>query len=190
MIRDISQDFLIALGANQPSDLGSPLVTLQAAIAALAEQGVVIRKISKFYETPCFPVGAGPDYVNAALHVSAAMTPRRMLDILHDVEARFGRLRTQRWASRTVDMDLLACGQIVLPSAEMQDQWRSLSLEAQQKAVPGDLILPHPRIQDRSFVLVPLADVAPDWVHPRTGKTVRQMLDALPQEDVSTVRPI
>jgi 2-amino-4-hydroxy-6-hydroxymethyldihydropteridine diphosphokinase len=109
---------------------------------------------------------------------------------LHVVEARFGRERAQRWGMRTLDIDLLAMGDSVLPDPETQDRWRLLPPEDQIRATPDQLILPHPRLQDRAFVLVPLADVAPDWVHPRTGLSVRQMLAALPAEDRDAVTPL
>jgi 2-amino-4-hydroxy-6-hydroxymethyldihydropteridine diphosphokinase len=109
---------------------------------------------------------------------------------LHAVEARFGRKRAQRWGMRTLDIDLLAMGDSVLPDAATQDRWRLLPSEAQIGSTPDQLILPHPRMQDRAFVLVPLADVAPDWVHPRTGLSVRQMLAALPAEDRDAVTPL
>lgn len=91
---------------------------------------------------------------------------------------------------RTLDIDLLAMGDSVLPDAETQDRWRLLPMEQQVRATPDRLILPHPRLQDRAFVLVPLADVAPDWVHPRTGQSVRAMLAALPTEDRDAVKPL
>jgi 2-amino-4-hydroxy-6-hydroxymethyldihydropteridine diphosphokinase len=81
-------------------------------------------------------------------------------------------------------------GDSVLPDAATQDRWRLLPSEAQIGSTPDQLILPHPRMQDRAFVLVPLADVAPDWVHPRTGLSVRQMLAALPAEDRDAVTPL
>lgn len=91
---------------------------------------------------------------------------------------------------RTLDIDLVALGDSVLPDADTQDAWRSMPPEVQARSAPDRLILPHPRLQDRAFVLVPLADVAPDWVHPRTGQTVAQMLAALPAADVAEVKPL
>jgi 2-amino-4-hydroxy-6-hydroxymethyldihydropteridine diphosphokinase len=80
-----------------------------------------------------------------------------------------------------VDIDLIAHGQDIAPSRAVFDQWQALSLEEQQQKWPQELILPHPRLQDRAFVLVPMAEVAPDWVHPVFGKTTLEMLNALPE---------
>jgi 2-amino-4-hydroxy-6-hydroxymethyldihydropteridine diphosphokinase len=183
---------LVAFGANLPFDGDLPAETLWKATSALSGEGLTLLALSRFFATPCFPAGAGPDYVNAAavLQVGAEDDLASILARLHGVEARFGRKRAQRWGMRTLDIDLLAMGDSVLPDAETQDRWRLLPAEAQLRATPDQLILPHPRLQDRAFVLVPLADVAPDWVHPRTGLTVRQMLAALPPADREAVKPL
>jgi 2-amino-4-hydroxy-6-hydroxymethyldihydropteridine diphosphokinase len=187
-----SPQFLVALGANLPFDGSPPAETLARAVAALAEEGVTLLGLSRFFATPCFPAGAGPDYVNAAalLQTGDADDLASILGSLHAVEARFGRKRAQRWGMRTLDIDLLAVGDSVQPDAETQDRWREMPPDAQIATTPDRLILPHPRIQDRAFVLVPLADIAPDWVHPRTGLSVRQMLAALPAEDRDAVKPL
>jgi 2-amino-4-hydroxy-6-hydroxymethyldihydropteridine diphosphokinase len=187
-----STQLLIAFGANLPFDGSSPAETILKSITALSEEGVTLLRLSRLYATPCFPVGAGPDYVNAA----AVLQGRQSDDLastmarLHAAEARFGRQRQQRWGVRTLDIDLLAAGDSVLPDAATQDRWRLMLPDAQIRITPDRLILPHPRLQDRAFVLVPLADVAPDWVHPRTGLTVRQMLEALPKADRDAVKPL
>ena len=185
-------DVLVALGANSPFGGGGPAETIRKAVAALGRQGLEIVALSRFFATPCFPVGAGPDYVNAAavLAVDGKDDLTSLMALLHVVEAEFGRKRVQRWGMRTLDIDLLAVGQSVLPDAEAQARWRSLPLAEQIASTPDRLILPHPRMQDRAFVLVPLADVAPDWVHPLTGQSVRQMLEALPAADRDAVKPL
>ena len=183
---------LIALGANLPFEGDPPGVTLRKAVDALADEGLAVHAVSRFFGTPCFPAGAGPDYVNAAavIGLDAGADLGSVLDRLHAVEARFGRQRLQRWGMRTLDIDLLAVGDSVLPDAATQDQWRGLPASDQIAAAPDRLILPHPRLQDRAFVLVPLADIAPDWVHPRLGLSVRQMLAALPAADRDAVKPL
>ncbi len=183
---------LVAFGANLPFAGDPPEVTLQRALKALLEEGLSVLAVSRFYATPCFPAGAGPDYVNAAAVLDAGPEddPASVLARLHRIETQFGRRRDIRWGMRTLDIDLLAMGDSVLPDAATQDTWRDLVPETQVRAAPDRLILPHPRLQDRAFVLVPLADVAPDWVHPRTGMTVRQMMDALPKADRDAVKPL
>lgn len=181
---------LVAVGGNVTSSVGSPFEIVHAGIDALqtrwGQNGGPIR-VSGFYQTPAFPVGAGPDFVNAACSFYCEDTPQVVLDALHDIEAEFDRKRTHRWGARTLDLDLIAHGAAVLPDTATFDHWFDLELSAQTTTAPKTLILPHPRVQDRSFVLVPLADVAPDWVHPRTGQTVSQMLAARPAEERETV---
>ncbi|MGQ0564051.1 MAG: 2-amino-4-hydroxy-6-hydroxymethyldihydropteridine diphosphokinase [Gemmobacter sp.] len=183
---------LVALGANLPHDGRTPAQTLTAAIAALPGEGLAVARASRLYATPCFPAGAGPDYVNAAisLRVDPGMTARDVLAALHRVEARFGRARMDRWGMRTLDLDLLAMGQTVLPDAQTAAHWRDLPPVQQIAITPDRLILPHPRLQDRAFVLVPLADVTPRWRHPTLGLTVAQMLRRLPAADRGGVKPL
>ena len=192
MIAKKNLQTLVALGANLPFAGDAPAETLRKAVAALAGQGVEVLAFSRIFATPCFPAGAGPDYVNAAaaLKIADQGDLASILARLHAVEAAFGRKRVQRWGMRTLDIDLLAVGDSVVPDAATQARWRDLPLQAQIGATPDQLILPHPRLQDRAFVLVPLADVAPGWVHPLTGLTVRQMLAALPAADRDAVKPL
>jgi 2-amino-4-hydroxy-6-hydroxymethyldihydropteridine diphosphokinase len=179
------QRALVALGANLPFEGQSPAETLRMALTSLVAKGCDIVAVSPFYRTPCFPAGAGPDYVNAAcvLRISAESSPQSVLETLHKVENSFGRKRDQRWGMRTLDLDLIAFGDSVVPDATTQDAWRNLPVEEQKREAPDQLILPHPRLQDRTFVLVPMADVAGDWWHPLLGKTVSEMLTALPEAD-------
>ena len=172
---------LIALGSNLDFSGDGPLVVLDQAFEALELQGFVIRSRSRFYDTPAFPAGAGPNFVNAAAVLESDFEPRDVLRRLHAVEEQMGRMRAERWGARTLDLDLIAVGQNVLPDPKAHKYWRELPSDAQQEIAPSELILPHPRLAERGFVLVPLLDVAPDWVHPITKLTVRQMHDALPQ---------
>jgi len=183
---------LVAFGANLDFGEMSPKSTILAAIAELDRLGLPVLQLSKLYQTPCFPAGAGPDYVNAAAVVTLRhnQSAADILACLHVVEARFGRERTQRWGMRTLDIDLLALGDSVLPDLATYLHWQRLPAEDQRRAAPDQLILPHPRLADRAFVLVPLADVAASWCHPVTGLTVAQMLAALPAADRAEVIPL
>ena len=185
---------LVAFGANLRFGNLSPDTTIIAAIAALGEAGVFVNQLSGLYQTPCFPAGTGPDYINAAASVTLRNehSAAGILAVLHSVEAVFGRQRQQRWGMRTLDIDLLALDDLILPDLATHDHWRRLEADSQRTTAPDQLVLPHPRLQDRAFVLVPLADVAPDWRHPVLGQTVLQMLAALPQSDrdaIVTLKP-
>ncbi len=181
---------LVAAGSNQNLGETSPASTLEGAIAALGFRTGVIRAVSSYFETPCFPAGAGPDFVNAAFIWECDLDAQGILDVLHEVEKDAGRERKVRWGQRTLDLDLIAVGETVLPDARTQQQWMDQPLDVQMRAAPDQLILPHPRMHERGFVLAPLAQIAPDWVHPVLGQSVREMLEALPGSALEGVKPL
>lgn len=174
---------LVSLGSNQSSVVGDARETVLEAIKRLVTAGGVIRSQSALFRTPAFPAGAGPDFVNAAIALDADWDAETVLSHLHRIEGELGRKRTRRWGQRTLDLDLLACGDAVLPDADTVRYWMNLPPELQAQVAPRELILPHPRIQDRAFVLGPLRQVAPDWKHPLLGRTTSEMWDALPKWD-------
>lgn len=182
---------LIALGANLPSAVAGVGETLRAAMHIVHEnKETSISRASKFWSTPAFPSGSGPDYLNGALLLHTTLEPTQLLDFLNKTELRLGRDRsTGRWSARVLDLDLIAINQLILPDKSTQHRWMQLPLDQQKVRTPDTLILPHPRLQDRGFVLAPLAEIAPDWVHPVTGKTVKEMLDALPSETIAEMTP-
>ncbi len=181
---------LIALGANLPSGGIPPERSVPAAMARLAQAvgGDVV--CSRLFHTPAFPVGSGPQFVNAAMRVDWRGTAQELLDILHKIEAAFGRTRAHRWEARVMDLDLIALGDAILPDAATRAHWAGLPPEVAARQVPDQLILPHPRMAERAFVLAPLADVAPDWVDPVSGLSVAQMLAARPAEERAAILPL
>jgi 2-amino-4-hydroxy-6-hydroxymethyldihydropteridine diphosphokinase len=151
---------LIGLGANLPSHAGSPADTLRAALVELARYGVTPLKVSRIYKSPAWPDPRDPAYANAIARVSTTLSPGQLMTRLHETETAFGRHRSARNAPRTLDLDLL---------------------DYEGRVEQGPPILPHPRIAERAFVLVPLEDIAPDWVDPVSGRSVSEILSALPE---------
>ncbi len=145
----------IALGSN----LGDSPAILKDALHELSARAEIrLVACSRFYQTA--PVGPPqPDYLNACAVVSTTLSPHALLQTLLTVEQHFGRVRRERWGPRSLDLDLLLYGDIIL--AEL------------------DLEIPHPRFRERAFVLVPLAEIAPDWRDPVTGQSVQALCDAL-----------
>ncbi|MEM9474458.1 MAG: 2-amino-4-hydroxy-6-hydroxymethyldihydropteridine diphosphokinase [Pseudomonadota bacterium] len=181
---------LVALGSNAPPAGQTAEDVVSKAFEAMAAEGLHVVRKSALYRTPCFPAGAGPDYVNAAAVLHSEQPAAAVMAVLHRIEDRFGRERVQRWGMRVLDLDLLADGDAISPDRTTFEAWRALPLDQQKTAAPDVLILPHPRLHERAFVLVPLAEVAPDWRHPVLGQSVAEMLAALPAADRHAVTPV
>ncbi|MDO5646933.1 2-amino-4-hydroxy-6-hydroxymethyldihydropteridine diphosphokinase [Paracoccus sp. (in: a-proteobacteria)] len=183
---------LVALGCNLASGATSLSATLRQALHVMQDPNdVTITAISRFWRTPAYPAGAGPDFVNAAIALKTQLSADDFLARLHGIESDAGRDRSAgRWASRVLDLDLIAFDDVVLPDAATQRDWVNLPAAQQAQIAPDRLILPHPRMQDRGFVLAPLADIAPDWRHPVTGRSVAQMLADLPPGSLDGIEPL
>jgi len=151
---------LIALGANLPSPAGGPQQTLEASLMRLEASGVRIVARSGWYRTAPVPVSDQPWFINGAALVQTALEPMALLALLRQLELEFGRQRSARNAARTLDLDII-------------------DYDGRIENTP-ELTLPHPRMQDRSFVLLPLAEIAPGWRHPTLGDSVETLISALP----------
>lgn len=183
---------IVALGANLPASARHPSGTLRRTLAILhSEPSITISAVSRIWHTPAHPAGAGPDFANAVALVRTALDARDLLNRLHRIEAEAGRDRTAgRWSARVLDLDLIALDDRVLPDAPTLRSWIDLPEDAQRTRTPDQLLLPHPRLQDRGFVLAPLAEIAPLWRHPLTGRSVARMLADLPPEALAGMRPL
>ncbi len=164
---------VVAIGANLPADgMESPLETCRAAVRRLAaEPGIAVTGQSRWYESEPVPVSEQPWYVNGVVTIETALEPAALLARLHAIEASFGRVRRRRNEARPLDLDLIDHDGVVLDGRD------------------GGPVLPHPRAGVRAFVLLPLADVAPDWRHPGTGETLAALIAALPA-DGPAIRPV
>ena len=158
------QPAAIALSSN----LGDSQATLEGALAALEEvPGIRVLARSRWYRSA--PVGpAQPDYLNGCALLEVVLSPEAVLEQLHAIEHRYGRVRLERWGARTLDLDLILYGALQHESAS--------------------LLVPHPRFRERAFVLLPLAEIAPHWIDPLTGKTVVDLASTV--ADRHTVQPL
>ena len=151
----------IALGSN----LGDSLTTLEGTINQLSQTaGITVQACSSWYQTA--PVGPPqPDFINGCALLEVELTPQELLRDLFGVENQFERVRQQRWGARTLDLDLLLFDDLILETS--------------------DLEIPHPRMNERAFVLVPLAEIAPNWIEPKSKEAIARLVQAV---DCSGIR--
>ena len=159
----MTEKIYIGLGANLPSAAGSPVATLEKAVADLAASGIAIRRRSPWYETAPVPrADDQPWYVNGVVEVASDLAPADLLAKLQRLEAEAGRVRSIANAARPLDLDIIAYGDRV-----------------ETRNTP---LLPHPRMEIRAFVLLPLQAIAPRWRHPVSGREVAELIAALPPD--------
>jgi 2-amino-4-hydroxy-6-hydroxymethyldihydropteridine diphosphokinase len=156
---------VIGLGGN----IGSVLDTLNQAIAILDQTpGITVIQGSSWYQS--HPVGPPqPDFINGCVLLEVTLSPQALLQTLLAIEQHFGRIRQERWGPRTLDLDLIFYGNQQLNLPQLQ--------------------IPHPQCHLRSFVLVPLAEIAPDWIDPRSGQRVSTLVKAVDGSSVWKVAP-
>ena len=181
----VMYNYLISFGANLDSEFGSPMDGLKYAINEFSMFGFNVRQQSKWYSSLSYPDPKDPKYINGCLEMFCEFEPFEVLTKLKNIEKRMGRTTDERWSSRTCDFDILSCRSsknFILPSKKVFRYWFSLPLDKQLKMRPNELVLPHPRMQDRSFVLIPLYDIQPNWIHPVLGVRLISMIDKLSAE--------
>ena len=158
----------IAFGAN----LSNPKSTFAKARQALEMRGVKVHRMSGLWQSPAWPLGSNqPDYINGCAEVSYTGSARDLLDVLHHIETEFGRKRSVKNAARTLDLDLL-------------------DFRGQISQENNGLIIPHPRMLSRSFVLFPLFEVAPKWKDPVFERDISDWIARLPLSEVNSIRNV
>lgn len=158
-----ASEILIGLGANLPSQYGTPAETLLEAQAVLEKEGIKILKASSIWLTAPVPVtDTHPWYANRVLSIQTDLYPMPLLMKLLEIETRFGRVRSYQNAPRVLDLDVIAY------KHEISDD--------------KDLILPHPRMHERAFVLRPMAEILDYWKHPESQKTLSELVESLDEE--------
>ncbi len=157
---------LVGVGSNvAAAGFNTPLETIWAALSIFPDYGINIDGYSAWYETAPVPSSSQPWFVNGVLQVGTDHEPDITLQMLHKIEARFGRQRVKRNEARTLDLDLLDFNGLVTKYG-------------------NTVILPHPRIGERAFVLLPLRDVCPTWISPSTGCGIKDLIAQLPREQL------
>ena len=157
---------LIALGANLPSRFGTPLQTLEVAVREIESKVLKIVRRSRWYRSEPVPVSSQDWYINGVISVETELGPEALLALLHEIEDQFGRERGERNAARVLDLDLVAYGRLV-------------------RVGEGAPEVPHPRMHERAFVLLPMVDIAPDWLHPVTGIPLAELVKAIPDDQIA-----
>lgn len=157
---------LVGLGSNMTGPWGSPRDCVSRALAALDSPPLKLVRASTLIETTPLGRQDQPAYINAVARMETRLSPLDLLHALRAIERSAGRERRERWGQRTLDLDIL-------------DYHGRVMEEGAEQSVNAELVLPHPAIAEREFVLAPIAEIAPRWRHPVTGLTARNMLAAL-----------
>ncbi|MEM9473138.1 MAG: 2-amino-4-hydroxy-6-hydroxymethyldihydropteridine diphosphokinase [Pseudomonadota bacterium] len=165
---------LIGLGSNMTGPWGSPRTWVGRALAALDEAPLKLLKASTLIETTPFGRLDQPSYVNAVARIETRLRAPDLLKVLRTIELAAGRQRRERWGARTLDLDILDYNGVVVE-------------EGVEQSTDAELVLPHPAIAEREFVLAPIAEIAPRWKHPLTGRTAKSMLGELNPDKGGTI---
>ena len=149
------------------SNIGNSLATLRSALSTLNQTpGIKVKAISSWYQTA--PIGPPqPNIINGCALLETTLTPQDLLSVLLDIEKKFGRERHERWGARTLDLDLLLFNDVVLDTKTLQ--------------------IPHPRMTQRGFVMIPLAEIASNWIEPLCGRAISQLVKTIDPTGVEKI---
>ncbi|MGF7163176.1 2-amino-4-hydroxy-6-hydroxymethyldihydropteridine diphosphokinase [Rhodoligotrophos appendicifer] len=161
-----SSQILIGLGSNLSGPWGTPAETVERAIGSFSDSEIFVLRASTILRTSPYGKLHQPSFANAVIAVTTHLPPHALLKRLHTIEHRAGRKRGERWGPRVLDLDLLAYGDLVTRRPTHQE-WKA--------GRRHPLVLPHPELPLRPFVLRPIQEIAPFWHHPISGLTAAQM---------------
>ncbi len=179
---------IVGLGANLPGRWGTPAQTLAEAVRRLAESdGVELLRLSRLWRSAAYGGVPQPPFVNAVALLRTRLSPQALLKLLMAVERAAGRRRGVAWGARVLDLDLVDHGGRVMRPPGVGRLGGAKTLHRLQRR---GLILPHPDVRARAFVLVPLAEVWPEWRHPVTGESLSALLARLPARERTACRPL
>tara|TARA_A100000164_G_C21360189_1_gene519421 strand:- start:75 stop:551 length:477 start_codon:yes stop_codon:yes gene_type:complete len=155
----------IGIGSN----LGNRINNIEKAKFFLRFNGINILKSSSYYETPSWPNPSKPKFINVVIQSNSKISPKKLIEIFKKIEWKLGRVKSFKNSPRTCDIDIISY---------------------RNKVLSKDVIIPHNRMSKRNFVLLPLFEIAPNWIHPKTNKTIKRLIFSLPIKDITTIKHI
>jgi len=164
---------LIGIGSNlSGGGYKTSVDVCEAALNALADKGMIVLRHSQWFESEPVPVSDQPWFINGVASVETPLNAVDLLACLHEIEESFGRIRRQRNEARILDLDLLAFGSDIIE-------------------IPDGPMVPHPRLHERAFVLLPLQEIAPEWRHPLDGRSIAALVGELsPGQNIRPLKPV
>ena len=155
----------IGIGSN----LGNRINNIEKAKYLLNLNGIDILKSSNYYETLSWPDSSKPKFINIVIMLNTKISPKKFLEISKSIEKKLGRKKNFKNSPRTCDIDIISFKNII---------------------TSGDIIIPHKRMPKRNFVLIPLFEIAPDWVHPKTNESIKKLIFSLPIKDITSIKRV
>ena len=155
----------IGIGSN----LGNRINNIEKAKYFLKMNGINILKTSSYYETLSWPDSNNPKFINIVIQSNTFISPKKFLEIFKTIEKKLGRKKSFKNSPRTCDIDIISY---------------------KNKIISGDIIIPHERMSKRSFVLIPLFEIAPNYIHPKTKKSIRKLIFSLPIKDITSIKQL
>jgi len=155
----------IGIGSN----LGNRISNIEISKYFLKFNGINILKSSSYYETFSWPDPNKPKFINVVIQSNTTLSPKKLMKIFKDIEKKLGRSNSLKNSPRTCDIDIISY---------------------RNKVITTDIIIPHKRMSKRNFVLIPLLEIAPNWVHPKTNKSIKKLIFSLPIKDITTIKHI